>query len=270
MGNTLWLLPLLFACGADSAADKGRAALDRHDLAQAEASFRTALQRDPAHTGALAGLGWTYQLAGQRPAAAAAFQRCVDLDPADVECTRGLASVAAADGRVGEARRLLDKAARIAPGDPHVESSAALLDLYSGELDAAADRYASLVARYPEDGEYCVGLAEARLRQGRTTDAIEASRRGLAASGVPIRHQAQLHLIAARALVAATAGREDPSRCAEVAGPLLAWLDSAAAEADLAAATGVELPDLGAVRRLIQRRRGVVQEGCPGLGVGAE
>ncbi len=70
---------LLSACSADHHAEEGEAALAAHDLATAEQSFRTALDRDPRHVGALAGLGWTYHLAGQRSAARSAFSRCVDL-----------------------------------------------------------------------------------------------------------------------------------------------------------------------------------------------
>ena len=49
----------------DRQSARAHRALDAHDLAAAEAGFRKAAGLDPLHLGALEGLGWTYQVAGQ-------------------------------------------------------------------------------------------------------------------------------------------------------------------------------------------------------------
>ena len=85
---------VVLGCSAEHHADKGKAALSIHELAKAEGHYRSALSRDPGHAPALAGLGWTYLLAGEVDGAAGAFGRCQELHPGSTECLRGLASVA--------------------------------------------------------------------------------------------------------------------------------------------------------------------------------
>jgi len=256
----LWLT----ACTADHHSGKGQSALDRHDLSNAERHYREALQRDPVHLEALRGLGWTYHLAGQRDAARASFERCIDLSPEDVVCLRGLGSIALAEGDQPRARRLVEQAWRNAPEDPDVTASMALLDLVAGDYDVASERYEGLVRRYPDRGEFCIGLGEVRFRQDRPAETLELAQQGLRDEDMPRRHRARLWLLMARALIKSTAGREDPARCAETAPPIFAWLDEADAALDQAQATGVELPDLPAVRRLVLKRRGLVEDACPG------
>jgi Flp pilus assembly protein TadD len=256
-------LALLIACSADSVEQKGRASLAAHDLPQAETWFRRALAKDPEHAGALAGLGWTYNLAGQRAAALDAFQRCNELMPEAVECLRGLASLEMAAGRYDAARRRLDEARAIDPDDPGVESSAALLLMVTGDIDGAAERYERLVARRPDTGEYRLGLAEARLRQRRPDEAMKLAQEGASLPDTPVRYVALLWQLYARSAVQASAGLEDPARCAETAPPIRAWLDAADDALDRAEATGVTLPDLPATRRLVERRRGILRDACP-------
>jgi len=255
---------LLGACSADHHSGKGQTALDRHDLSAAERHYRDALQRDPVHLGALRGLGWTYHLAGQRDASRASFERCIDLSPEDVVCLRGLGSIALAEGDQPRARRLVEQAWRQAPEDPDVTASMALLDLVAGDYEQASERYEGLVRRYPDRGEFCIGLGEVRFRQDRPAETLEIVQQGLHDDDMPLRHRARLWLLMARALVKSTAGREDPARCSETVPPIFAWLDEADAALDQAQATGVDLPDLPAVRRLVLKRRGVVEDACPG------
>lgn len=257
------VLGLLVACSADRVAERGRVALAAHELADAETWFRRALAKDAGHAGALAGLGWTYNLAGQRAAALDAFRRCNELAPEAVECLRGLASLEMAAGRYDGARRRLDEARALDPDDPGVESSTALLLMVTGDIDGAAARYERLVARRPDAGEYRLGLAEARLRQQRPDEAMQIAREGAGLGGTPVRYVALLWQLYARAAVQASAGLEDPERCEETAPPIRAWLAAADDALDQAAATGVPLPDLPATRRLVARRRAILRDACP-------
>jgi Flp pilus assembly protein TadD len=260
---TAWAALCLSACSADRIAERGREALDDHDLASAEAQFRRALGKEPVHAGALAGLGWTYLLAGERPAARDAFARCREVAPQEAECLRGYASIAMAEGQVDGARRYLDQARSLAPDDPHVESSAALLQMVAGDTDGAAERFQRLVDRLPDDGEYRLGLGEARLRQRRTTEAMNHARAGATADNTPRRSVALLWELYARAAVQATDGLQDSERCDEALPAVQQWLSAADDALDQAQSAGVGLPNLPATRRLVARRRSMVEDNCP-------
>jgi len=263
---SLWrVLPLalLLACSADHHAEKGRASLEGHKLADAEQSFRKALDRDPDHLDALAGLGWTYHLAGQRNAARSAFARCVDLDSEAAECLRGLGSLALADGQLSVARDMLGRARAAAPDDPKVLSSLALMELSTGEPEAAEKAYQELVARFPGDAAYRLGLAESVLRDGRPEEALTVVEAALKLTDTPKRYQAMLWQLQARALVLASGGREDPEDCAGTAPAVREWLDAADGAVVHAGSFGVDLPDLPAVRRQVLRRRAVLDANCP-------
>lgn len=263
-------LVLVFALGAGAwwrspgqRVARGRRALDQHDLAVAEAQFRAAVAADPEARGALEGLGWTYLLAGQQGPAEAAFQRCVELEARDVDCLRGLGAVQMARGDLVKARARLEQALGVEPDHPKALASLALLELSEGRVEAASARYESLAARFPEEAEYRVGQGETRLRQGRLEEALAAVDEGLAIRGMPRRTRGLLLLLRARVLVATVVGRLDPERCAELVGPLTAWLDAAEAAVAEAKATGVALPTAGEVGRLVRRARGNLEDACP-------
>lgn len=259
------LLPLVLAgCSAEYYAKKGREALDAHQLAEAERLYREALDREPTQPEALSGLGWTYQIAGQKEAAMGAFDRCMAARPEDVSCMRGKASVLLAMGNPGAAGELLSKAHTLAPEDAGVESSVALLDMAQGDLDSAAKRYNALVQRFPNMAEYRLGYAETLLRQKKAEESLAAVDEALKLEDTPVRFVTMLYLLKARALVAATSGRLDPKDCAGTAPPVLAWLDAADAALTQARATGVDT-DADAVGKLVAKRRGAIEDRCPGV-----
>ncbi len=264
----------LTGCSAEYHAKEGREALDQHDLASAEKHFRAALDKEPGLGDALSGLGWTYQIAGRSDSAAGAFDKCLQTLPKDVSCMRGKASVLLAKGQTAAAGALLTSAAALSPDDPGVESSRAILDMSLGDLDGSLKRYQALMERFPTMAEYRVGYAEVLLRQKKTDAALAAVDEALLLADTPIRFQAMLHLLRARTLVAATAGRVNPKDCATTAPPVLSWLDAADASLKRADATGVSQGSVAGVSRLIGRRRGAVEDRCPGMaapaGEGAE
>lgn len=254
---------VLVACSADGPVRDGKEALEQHDLVRAETAWRTALRREPDRLDALAGLGWTYHLAGERDAARKAFSRCVEVAPEAAECLRGLASIALAEGQVAIARDLLGRALVASPDDPLVRSSMALLEMTTGDLEAAGTHYEALAARFPNRAEYRLGLAEVRLRQHRNGDAARTVETALALPNTSPRYQAMLWQLHARALIAASAGKEDPERCAATAPAVRAWLDAAAQSIEHASALGVNLPDLPAVTRRLARRVDILNRTCP-------
>jgi len=259
----VWAAVLILGCSAEHYSDKGKVALDTHQLAEAEGYFRKSLSRDSDHVPALAGLGWTYLLAGEVDAARGSFDRCREVDPTSTECLRGRASVATASGLSAAARTLLDEAIGIDPYDAGVLSSLALLDLSQGEYAAADDRYTQLVARFPDKPEYQLGLAEVRIRQDKEVEALTILEAALAMGAVPARTRAMLHQTQARALIAATADRVDSARCEQTAPQVRTWLVAADKAIAAAEATGVTLPDLPVVKRLLKRRHAAVEADCP-------
>lgn len=262
---SLALLLGLTGCSAEFHAKKGREALDQHDLASAEKHFRSALDKEPALADALSGLGWTYQIAGKSDAASAAFDHCLEALPQEVSCMRGKASVLMGKGQAAAAGALLATASGLAPDDPGVQSSQAILDMTLGNMEGAIARYKALIERFPTMAEYRVGYAEVLLRQKKTDEALTVVDEALQFEDTPLRFQAMLHMLRARTLVAATAGRVNPRDCAGTAPPVLAWLDAADASLKQADATGVSQSSVAGVQRLIARRRGAVEDRCPGL-----
>ena len=257
------LLVLLLGCSADHHAAKGKTALDQHDLAEAEKHFRAGLGREPNHVGALSGLGWVYLLAAQHEAASAAFGHCMSVSPKEVDCLRGSAGVATAKGNPAQAKAQLNKAVAQAPHDARVQSSLALLELASGEVDEAITRYRGLIPREPDRAEYRLGLAEAHLRARDFTAALSEIEAGLSGEPGPKRTQAMLLQAQGRALVASASKHLDPEDCAGSAEAVSIWLDAAETAASAARATGIDLPDLVEVDRRVPRQRARVAEVCP-------
>ena len=258
-----WLLMLVFACSADHYAEKGQRSLDAHQLADAERHYRAALSRDARHLDALSGLGWVYLLAGEKDAALPAFKLCVELSPAFVDCLRGRAGVASAQGNPKEARQWLDKALMLAPQDAGVQSSLALLELAGGNVEGALERYERLAARFPDSAEHRVGLAEAHLRNKQYDKALKVIDAALDVQDGPLRTRAMLLQTQARTLISASGKRVDVNRCSETAPAVRAWLEAAGQAIELAQATGVDLPDLPTVRRRLKRQQVRIAETCP-------
>ena len=208
-------------------------------------------------------MGWVYLLAGQHDAAAAAFGHCLDVAPQEVECLRGSAGVASAQGNPVQAKQQLDKAVRLSPHHSGVQSSLALLELASGDQDAALRRYQSLIDREPSRAEYRLGLAETYMRAKQYEEALVQIEAGLELREGPKRTRAVLFQTQGRALVAAASRRLNPDDCAASADPVLAWLDAAENAVAAAVSTGVELPDVAVVKRRVRRQRARVAELCP-------
>ncbi|MFT5683389.1 MAG: Flp pilus assembly protein TadD [Myxococcota bacterium] len=257
------LTSLMLLIGCRSPTEEGRSALDTHDLARAEGAFRTALDRDPEDTDALDGLGWTYLLAGQREAAASAFDRCIELAPTSGDCLRGRASVATADDNLPLARSMLLKAQEYEPDNPGVIASLALHDMLAGRMTEAEERYRLLVTRFPQEAEYRLGLARVLMRLDRVEEALTLIEEALVLPDTPVRYQTMLWVLRAQGLISRSAGLEDADRCAETAPAVLSWLDAAEESLAQAETTGVSSPELARIRRLVKKRRGVVEEVCP-------
>jgi len=266
--SVLPLLLLLVGCGAERDVTRGRAALDEGDMVRAEAAFRAALDREPGHPEALYGLGWTWHLAGQTDEARTAFEQLRVAHPESPLGYRGLGSVAMAEGNLPAARRSFQAALERAPGDLEIRHSLALVDLSARNGEAAAQALEALCAEVPERGELHQARAEALLLVDRGEDALAAADLALARSETP-RSSALARLTRARVLLSLAGGRVDPADCAGTAPPVYAWLEEADRMLDEAVALQAGTPELTSARQTVLRRRGHVDDLCPGLRTGA-
>jgi tetratricopeptide (TPR) repeat protein len=264
----IWLLACT-GCGIAGNLETGKEALQRGDLVTAEAAWRAVLDKEPTHPEALYGLGWTWHLAGSEDAATEVFQRCIELHPELASCYRGLGSVAMAEGNLGAAKAKFEQALKLTPQDISIRHSLGLLELARGNGKAALEIFDALIAEAPERAELHQARAEALLSLKRSQEAVEAANKAVALAKEP-RAKALALMTRSRALVVATVGREDRSRCQETAPPIYVWLEEAEKSLDEAIALGVPVPELTDARRSIQRRRGALDDLCPGVRLGME
>jgi tetratricopeptide (TPR) repeat protein len=265
MRRAAWILAVALAGCARFDAREAQAALDRGDLVQAEAAWRRALDRDPEREDALYGLGWTLHLAGERELARGAFEQLDRAHPTSPLGQRGLGSVALSERNVVLARSRFEEALRRAPGDPAVRQSLALLALTTGDTATALAQLDTLVQEFPDRAELHLARAEALVAQKRFDEARAATDTALvhAADAAP-RVRAQVGVVRARTLLAATAGRVQDDDCDGTAPPVLTWLDAADRALDEVEAGGVVVPELYGIRRAVRRQRLRVRELCPG------
>lgn len=250
-------------CGAERAAEKGRAALEDHQLSEAEQHFRRALSLEPDHAGGLEGLGWTYLVAGEAQAAESVFDRCVRQHPTDSGCLRGRAGLALGQGDLVLARRLLRQAKEAHPDDPGVAHSLALLALGTEEPEEGVRALDQLVARHPEDARYRLSLARAQQLNGDGAAALQTIERALDLPAVPVRVEAMLWLLQSETILAVTRARVDADRCGSGAAAVRTWLEAGEQSAQYSAASRAAPPKTAGVLRAISRRKAALNELCP-------
>ena len=251
------------SCSSEQQTNRANQALERHDLAQAEALFREAVQKDPKNTKALVGLGWTYQLAGERSAAQKVFNRCLRVEPKHPDCLRGRSSVALAMSEMTKAREVIEEAYAAHPDHPGVLSSLALFRMHEGNVHKAKEIYTSLIRRFPGKAEYHLGLGEAELRLRNPEETVSITQKALAMKNTPLRYQAMLWVLRTRALISASAGRENSEDCPGTAPQVDAWIRQAEMAMKEAEKSGIELPEFPVLKRQVLRRNAIFEENCP-------
>jgi tetratricopeptide (TPR) repeat protein len=97
----------------------------------------------------------------------AAFERALELDPRHAPALAGLARLAAQVNDVERALALYDRAARAKPADPSAAHAASRLLIAQGRADEAQTRLDTLLQRHPRHAEAATELARLLLRAGR-------------------------------------------------------------------------------------------------------
>jgi len=113
---------------------------------------------------------------GRWAEAAQAYEQAYSLQP-DLQMLLGWVEMLARDGRIGEARRVLDEYRRTFPGTPALHATAARLALEADDIEDAISelRLASLLE--PDVPHWRLMLAETYLRAGRYRAAIDTAQR---------------------------------------------------------------------------------------------
>ncbi len=251
-------------CGVERHLEAGEEALKQHQLAEAEASFRRVLERQPESADALYGLGWVYHLAGEPARARDYFQRCTRVAPADHRGFKGLGSVAMSEQQVPQAIDWFTQALTRVPDDPAVLNSLAVAHMQAQRYDEALAVLDRAGAAASQRGELGLNRAECLFQLQRHAEALETIEQSLGTPMEEVRFRALLLVLRARVLVGMTGGRVDPDRCAETVPPLLAYLEAAGRAIDQAEQIGIEVGEIADARRRVHRRRGYITEQCPG------
>ncbi|HXQ31047.1 MAG TPA: sulfotransferase [Steroidobacteraceae bacterium] len=133
--------------------------LERH--AEALGHFAALLRLNPALPFAHANYGGALYALGALPAAEASYRRALDLDPAQIVAMAGLASIASRRGMHREARTWSERVLATTPNYPDAAMSLAAADLAEGAAGKAEARIRSLLAGpelAPLDRAYAHGL----------------------------------------------------------------------------------------------------------------
>ena len=253
------LIQFLMACNSNPT-KMGQMALEQHDLQQAEQWFRQAIQAEPSDVKALEGLGWTYHLALEKDRAMDLFAQCLNVQPKNVDCMRGRASVAMSQGDMVLAKTWIEVALQESSSDPEVRSTQALLLMNQDGLPKAKSILEKLVNEHPNNGKYYLPYAEVLLRSAQIQQAQETVEKGLSLKNTPIRYVAMLWLMRSRILLEGSSKMEEDCTQREA---VLLWLKEAERSIAEVEGTGVAVPNLAIIKRQVFRRITSVQEACP-------
>ena len=171
----------------------GRLLLDKHNPADAIASFRGALKADPAWEPALVGLAQAAVDADQ-PQAHALLEQALALNPADVDARLLVARLALDDGHPGRAVAALQQALAVNPSSPQAHALLASLAYLEGRSADYQRELGRALAVTPASGEAYRIVADEAARHYRFDEAVALVRQAVALDPDDARAQADLGL----------------------------------------------------------------------------
>ena len=144
------------------------------------ASLERIVREDPSNGQMQMRLGFVLQDAGDCARATRHFEAAIAADVPSAEPRLGLAECLAGAGHLDAARRVLEDADRIEPGNPLVAANLGMLALGEGRTSEAIDRLRSALSLAPDLHQARFALARAYGRAGQRADAAREARELLA------------------------------------------------------------------------------------------
>ncbi len=141
-----------------------------HEYAGALADLKKAVELNPALPDLYSYYGLALLSTGDEAAAAEAFRTELKTNPNDFVSNLQLGVVLKQDQNHAEARKYLERALMVRPGDPGVRYQIATLDLQAGKIDEARTTLEKLAHERPEFTEAHVSLATVYYRLKRKAD----------------------------------------------------------------------------------------------------
>ena len=149
------------------------------DLTAAAARFQRAMEIDPEKPEAVLNLGLTFRAMEDNAQAESAFRRAIELSPESVPANFVLGNLLLQKGAYTEATELFERVAKVSPH--HVGALNNLGICYSrlGRMDESAKQFEAIIAADPENTGALANLGAIRSEQGRSDEAIDLLNRAL-------------------------------------------------------------------------------------------
>ncbi len=154
----------------------GRARLLAGDSIQALLLLRSACAALPDHGEAHFLLGAALHRLNQLPAALAAFDRAIELEPENLQAAHASLAVLGDLGRTEEAGARVERLLASHPNDPQLQYTAALVYEARGEFDRAVHHYDRALHMLPDHFEALLNRGVALTRLGRLDEAVANNR----------------------------------------------------------------------------------------------
>ncbi len=148
----------------------GTTKMNAREFADALVDLQKAAELNPQLPDVFSYYGLALLATGDMAGAANAFRKELESNPNDFVGNLQLGVLFKQDERYDEARRSLDRALRVRPGDPGVRYQLATLDLLAGNLQQACSKLEQLTRESPRFVEAHVSLATVYYRLKRKTD----------------------------------------------------------------------------------------------------
>jgi tetratricopeptide (TPR) repeat protein len=158
-GPMTWLLAVTLLAYA------GRTVTRNADWKDEGVLFAKTAASSPNSARAQLGMAGAAERRGDIPAAVAAYQRALAIDPDYPDALSNLAGIYVRQGRIDEAQELIERALRTAPGNPRLMTNLGAIYFQKRQFEPAAQQFERVVALDPNEREARFNLALIRYQQ---------------------------------------------------------------------------------------------------------
>jgi len=147
---------------SENLASEGWRLWGQRKLAEAEAKFKEAIEKDPANENAYQGLGWAQLNQGKKLNAQDSFEKCVKLNPKNSAALNGLGWIAHGQDYINEAIQWWEKAVEAQPGATASLNGLTKVYMRKKEYDKAIQYYEMWLKAEPNNDQAKKGLEKAK------------------------------------------------------------------------------------------------------------